>query len=144
MFIDRLRSAWASWPDANGASMDVPVEYVLAHYAAHSISKMNANFGFGMHIPGLGRQPVSERETNIYFDQLGKALVGAIQRDFSEEDRRFGTLACLAAEHILHVGRIHLSGLVVYQTALGNALANANREGEEARREERLRIWGYA
>ena len=32
----------------------------------------------------------------------------------------------------------------MYQTELGNALAQANREGEEARREERLRIWGYA
>ena len=27
---------------------------------------------------------------------------------------------------------------------LANALAGANRDGEEARREERLRIWGYA
>ena len=44
----------------------------------------------------------------------------------------------------MHVGRVHLSGLVLYQTELGNALAAANREGEEARREERLRIWGYA
>ena len=44
----------------------------------------------------------------------------------------------------MHVGRVHLSGLVLYQNELGNALANANREGEEARREERLRIWGYA
>ena len=54
------------------------------------------------------------------------------------------SLACLTAGHITHVGRVHLSGLVMYQTELGNALANANREGEEARREERLRIWGYA
>jgi hypothetical protein len=44
----------------------------------------------------------------------------------------------------VHVGRVQLSGLVLFQTELGHALANANREGEEARREERMRIWGYA
>ena len=53
-------------------------------------------------------------------------------------------LDCVSTANIAHVGRIHLNGLVAFQTELGNALANANREGEEARREERLRIWGYA
>ena len=36
------------------------------------------------------------------------------------------------------------SALLLYQHGLGSALANANREGEDNRREERLRIWGYA
>ena len=57
---------------------------------------------------------------------------------------RAQSLAALNAGHIMHVARVHQSGLVMYQTELGNALAVANREGEEARREERLRIWGYA
>ena len=54
------------------------------------------------------------------------------------------TLTCLTAAQLIHVGRVHLSGLSLYQIELANALADANREGEEARREERLRIWGYA
>ena len=54
------------------------------------------------------------------------------------------TLTCLTAGQLIHVGRVHLNGLSLYQIELANALADANREGEEARREERLRIWGYA
>lgn len=53
-------------------------------------------------------------------------------------------LDSLSAGQITHISRVHLNGIVAYATELGNALANANREGEEARREERLRIWGYA
>ena len=54
------------------------------------------------------------------------------------------SLSCLEVDQLAHVARVHLNGLVMYQTELGNALTVANREGEEARREERLRIWGYA
>ena len=50
----------------------------------------------------------------------------------------------LRAENIVHVSRIHLNGLIAYQNELGTALAIANRDGEEARREERMKIWGYA
>ena len=171
--INAVAAAVAKWPPE---PMPITPECALAQYATHAICKMNANFGFGQHTPGLGRQPASEAEVSRYFEQLGKALVEAIERDFDEPDRRFGVrcppgparcgnapcapaltslalgwwcalsqnLACLTAGQIQHVGRVHLSGLVLYQTELGNALAAANREGEEARREERLRIWGYA
>ena len=61
-----------------------------------------------------------------------------------ERDRAFGPLPCLAANHIIQVSRLHVNSLFRYQDNLGDALAEANREGEEARREERLRIWGYA
>ena len=37
-----------------------------------------------------------------------------------------------------------MKGSYMYANELANALAAANRDGEEARREERLRIWGYA
>lgn len=36
-----------------------------------------------------------------------------------------------------------MDACIMYQNELGNALANANRDGEEARKQERLRIWGY-
>jgi hypothetical protein len=142
-FMSRLRAAWSS-VHGEEAAMEIPAECALAQYCAHAIAKMNANFGFGPHTPGLGRQPVMEHEASRYFEQLGKALVAAIERDFEEPDRQFGTLTCLTAGQLIHVGRVHLNGLSLYQIELANALADANREGEEARREERLRIWGYA
>ena len=70
--------------------MPISCECALAQYATHVITKMNANFGFGPHTPGLGRQPASDQEASRYFEQLGKALVAAIQRDFDEPDRKFG------------------------------------------------------
>ena len=80
----------------------------------------------------------------VCLEQLGKHLVAAVARDFDEAERKFGSLPALSAAQIVHVARVHLNGLVLYQQELGNALAQANREGEEARREERMRIWGYA
>ena len=57
----------------------------------------------------------------------------------------FGSLeGGLAPENIVHVARTHLKGLIAYQSELGTALAIANQDGEEARREERMKIWGYA
>ena len=73
--------------------MPIPVESALAQYAAHAICKMNANFGFGAHMPGLGRQPVSDAEVRRYLDQLGMHLVAAIERDFDESERVFGVPA---------------------------------------------------
>ena len=57
---------------------------------------------------------------------------------------RVQSLQCLTAAQIVHVGQLHLKGVIAYQQEIGNALAIANRDGEEARREERMRIWGYA
>lgn len=50
----------------------------------------------------------------------------------------------LTAAQLLPIAREHLTGLFLYHNELGDALAIANREGEEARRQERMRIWGYA
>ena len=60
------------------------------------------------------------------------------------DDRVRAPCAALRADHLVHVSAIHLRAVTLYQHELGNALAVANREGEDARREERLRIWGYA
>ena len=54
------------------------------------------------------------------------------------------SLPGLTAAHIVHVSRVQLEAMVMYSSELGNALAVANKEGEDARREERMRIWGYA
>ena len=142
-FMARLRAMWASL-HGDGMPCPVPASCALAAYASHAICKMNSQLGFGMHTPGLGRQPSSEHEAARLHAQVGTALVAAIVRDFEEPDRAFGSLPCLKPENIVHVSRVHLNGLIAYQSDLGAALAVANRDGEEARREERMRIWGYA
>lgn len=144
-FMQRLRSRWASRPNADSTPFPVPPQFVLAQYVSHCICKMNTQLGFGQHTPGLGRQPASDHEAARLHDQVGRAIVEAVQRDFEEADRAFGSLkGGLRAENIVHVSRIHLNGLIAYQNELGTALAIANRDGEEARREERMKIWGYA
>ena len=143
----RLQKAWEADRKLRGleaCEMPIPPLCALAQYATHSITKMNANLGFGPHMPGIGRQPTPQRDTEAHFKRLGEALVSAIQRDFNKPDQAFGSLPCLTPGQIVHVGTIHLKGVISYQQELGNALAVANRDGEEARREERMRIWGYA
>ena len=84
------------------------------------------------------------RDSSRVRTEAGVALE-AIGRDFEGADRAFGSLkGGLLPENVVQVARIHLNGLIAYQSELGAALAIANRDGEEARREERLRIWGYA
>ena len=93
-FMQRLRDRWAERPSyvcaEDGDELPVPVECALAQYASHAVCKMNAQLGFGPHTPGLGRQPCTEMETQRYLNQLGKAIVEAIDRDFEEEQRAFG------------------------------------------------------
>jgi hypothetical protein len=45
---------------------------------------------------------------------------------------------------VTELAQAHLRACIYYQNELGNALARANVDGEEARRQERLRIWGFA
>ena len=176
----RLREAWEQ-RRALDPSGSVPEEQpvsaacALAQYCSHVITKMNANLGFGPHMPGMGRQQVTPHESNIHFKRLADALLQAIQRDFDKADQGFGgvrhprhpaaqprvrgpplTSASIAqrrwpraapqgptpltASQIIHISQLHLKGVVLYQQELGNALAVANREGEDARREERMQI----
>jgi len=147
LMMPRLRAAWAEHHRVRALETpDFPVApvHALAQYIVHCIGKMNLNLGFGAHMPGVGRNPISMRESEVHFKKLGEKLIEAIQRDFPAAERAFGSLPALTAAQIQHVGQIHLKGVALYQQELGNALAVANREGEEARREERMRIWGYA
>ena len=143
--IQRLEKQWKEREESKGTPMAIESYIILAQYARHAITKMNTNLGFSQHTPGLGRQPVSDREMEAHLEKLGKALVAAIERDFGPDERAIGSLADgIEARHVVSLGRVHWNGLVLYQAELGNSLAAANREGEENRREERMRIWGYA
>ena len=143
--IQRLEKQWKEREESKGTPMGIESYIILAQYARHAITKMNTNLGFSQHTPGLGRQPVSDREMEAHLEKLGKALVAAIERDFGPDERAIGSLADgIEARHVVSLGRVHWNGLVLYQAELGNSLAAANREGEENRREERMRIWGYA
>ena len=124
--------------------MPVPPVCALAAYCTHAITKMNTNIGFGAHMPGIGRQQISPRESTAHYQKLGEALLAAISRDFGKSEQSLGSLPAISAEQVVHVAQIHLRGVVLYQQELANALAIANRDGEDARREERMRIWGYA
>ena len=92
----------------------------------------------------LGRQPCSEVESEAHLRRLADGLIAAIARDFDEAERALGSLPCLTAKHIVAIARAHLRAAYLYQETLGVWLTLANHEGEERRREERLRIWGYA
>ena len=65
-FMARLEKAWAIHREQRflpATPMPVPVWCALAAYAAHIICKMNMNFGFGAHMPGVGRQQVTRPPT---------------------------------------------------------------------------------
>ena len=153
--MGRLEAAWQEQQQRRGspdgsadgeaaAAMPVPVECALAQYCVHCITKMNANMGFGTHMPGMGRQPVPAHEVERHIRQLASAISAAVKRDFPDElPAEASPLGALDEEQIRHVCQVHLRGLFLYQQELGNALACANRDGEEARRVERKRIWGY-
>jgi len=71
-------------------------------------------------------------------------ILEAVTRDFPPDQRKLSAqMPALQSNVLLDVSREHLRSLFVYQNELGQALAIANRDGEEARRQERLRIWGY-
>ena len=145
---ERLRKSWearqAVFAKAERRAWPYAPEVVLAQYVRHCITKMNANLGWGVHIPGMGRQPVSPLEQERHFKLLGLRLVEAIERDFTPAQRRVGELTAIPANALSEISSTHMKGSYMYANELANALAGANRDGEEARREERLRIWGYA
>jgi hypothetical protein len=146
-FMTRLQRAWevrcklCDPPLDPPPTLPVPVNCALAQYVSHCIVKMNTQLGFTAHVPGVGRTPTTVREQELHFKKTSVAIIEAIARDFAEDERRLGS-ALLTAAQIAHVGQIHLKGVISYQQELGDALAVANREGEEARKEERMRIWG--
>ena len=80
-----------------------------------------------------------ERHTELLSNSVWEAIV----RDFGETHPSIRTLrvSIPALEKLIND---HLRGCIIYQDELGNGLAEANREGEDARQQERLRIWGYS
>mmetsp|Transcript_39941 Transcript_39941/g.98886 ORF Transcript_39941/g.98886 Transcript_39941/m.98886 type:complete len:650 (-) Transcript_39941:374-2323(-) len=142
-YYDRLKQDWAA-TRGDGVEMRIPAELAYAQYVTHCITKLNANHGFGQHVPGLGRTAVPLDEQEKYLKQGVESVLAATERDFAPEQRCIGGLKTLTAGQLLPMARDHLTALFLYHNELGDALATANREGEEARRQERLRIWGYA
>ena len=125
------------------ASSLVAFQLPLADRKSHCITKMNTCMGFSAHIPGMGRQPLGAGEQERHVKQLGAALVAAIGRDFAAPHRSIASLP-ITANLVTELAQAHLRACVLYQNELSNALARANMEGEEARRQERMRIWGYS
>ena len=152
LFMTRLERAWTDPAVSTqelemrakcGASNKLPVSpaVALTAYVRHCITKMNTCMGFSAHIPGMGRQPLGAGEQERHVKQLGAALVAAIGRDFAAPDRSIASLP-ITANVVKELAQAHLRACVLYQNELSNALARTNVEGEEARRKERMLIWG--
>jgi len=142
-FLPRLEKAWAEQKGGPLPETMSP-EHVLTQYVRHLLIKTNMQLGFGMHIPGLGRQPIPPPEQERHLKLMCAGILEAVTRDFPPDQRKLSAqMPALQSNVLLDVSREHLRSLFVYQNELGQALAIANRDGEEARRQERLRIWGY-
>lgn len=158
-FMARLDDKWAAHEQHRRQHAPVPrpspvsADCACAAYAAHSIGKLNAIFGFSAHSPGLGRSPVSSYEQMRHLMQLGPAILAALERDFpplengqtaSPPHKLGDAWRAISAEELTAVAQTHLDAMHGYHSGLEEALAKANREGEDNRRMERLAIWGYA
>ena len=64
-----------------------------------------------------------------------------IGRDFAAPHRSIASLP-ITANLVTELAQAHLRACVLYQNELSNSLRK--QEGEEARRQERMRIWGYS
>jgi len=72
------------------------------------------------------------------------SVIDATERDFEPHHRVIGYHSSITVDELVEIAKHHLDAMYKYQTELGNALAAANRQGEENRRQERQRIWGYS
>ena len=75
--MQRLKAAWAKHRKLcclDEADMPISPLCALAQYVVHCIAKMNANLGFGLHVPGVGRSPTSQRETEKHFEVRPRAM----------------------------------------------------------------------
>ena len=143
-FMARLATAWKLRHADESLPGSISPELALTQYTRHLMCKCNMQLGFGLHFPGLGRQPISPKDQEVHAGKLSAAVIDAVRRDFAPDQRRLSPeLAELTPQLLQDVAREHLRCLFLHQSELGSALAIANRDGEEARRQERLRIWGY-
>jgi len=144
LFATRIEQAWAAErPPTAPATLELPPECLLGAYVRHAITKMNTCLGFGVHMPGQGRQPTLPYEQDRHHKLIGTALAEALKRDFEPAQRCIGSRE-VDAEIIVEISSTHLKSCIMYQSSLADALAAANRDGEEARQQERMRIWGYS
>ena len=143
-FMARLAAAWKLRHADESLPGSISPELALTQYTRHLVCKCNMQLGFGLHFPGLGRQPISPKDQEVHAGKLSAAVIEAVRRDFAPDQRRLSPeVAELTPQLLQDVAREHLRCLFLHQSELGSALAIANRDGEEARRQERLRIWGY-
>ena len=150
LFTGTLRRAWAAHRAAQLRPSDLPPElppeaaaFALAAYVRHAIGKSNMCRGFEPHVPGNGRVACAPPRERAHLRALGAALCDALGRDFAPEQRRVGDLARLRPAHVEELARLQLGLQGVYQHRLDEALAMANAQGEEGRRREQLRLFGF-
>jgi len=133
---------------AAGAVKAVPFEcrreLVIGCYIRHAVHKMNMTLAFGQHVPGVGRQSISAMAQQRHTKILAVSVLEAVQRDFNNGNAvKLGELT-LTTDLLENIVTEHLSSIFSAHADLNAALAIANKEGEEARKGERMRIWGYA
>ena len=140
----------------------------LAAYVRHAVAKLNAGGAYDVHSPGSGRVLLMPKQQERHLASLAKALFNALQLDFTPEQLRavvadvaeggpsdgdgkgaavngqYAGATALQPPQIEEMARAQLSGLNTYQDLLDEALQRANAQGEEGRRKEQMRIWGYS
>ena len=129
------------YKEQHGRPLPVPAEVVLTQYVVHGIARANATHCFGDLMMGQGRLPVAPYEQDAHFVALGRALRGAILKDFGAEASTIQG-AQVTETIIEELAREHSRLLYLQQQVMGNALADANRLGEVGRKDEMKRIFG--
>jgi tRNA U55 pseudouridine synthase TruB len=120
-------------------------ELVLGVYVRHAVHKMNCTLGFGAHVPGVGRAPIGAVALQRHVKILAVSVLEAAQRDFNEGKPAVAVGSLVLSTELLE-GLIseHLKAAFAAYDELNGALTLANKEGEDARKAERTRIWGHA
>lgn len=133
------------YQEAFGESMDgvISVEQVLLAYIAHAMHKMNCIHGFVAHMPGMSRQPVSQYAQFRHLKMLGQALLAGVQRDFPAEQQML-EYTQVTSEMLQLAAEEHVKMLYKEEDERSTELAVANMLGEEARKAERMRLWGIS
>jgi len=142
-FPERARRAWESRAPRPSGPFP-PTDLLVAAYVRHCVRKMDATLCFGPHVPGVGREPVSAMQQQRHLKILAVAIVEAVQRDFNEGHAVLVRGVPLTTDLVERIVQAHMKGLYADHEDLKAALHAANMEGEEARKAERMRIWGYA
>mmetsp|Transcript_20567 Transcript_20567/g.55409 ORF Transcript_20567/g.55409 Transcript_20567/m.55409 type:complete len:622 (+) Transcript_20567:133-1998(+) len=131
-------------PTGPSPPFDVDEDVLAGVYIRHAVRKMNAVLCFGPHVPGVGRQPISAMAQQRHVKILAVSILEAVQRDFNHGKPLAIRGTQITTEALESVVQDHMNLLFSHHNDLNAALAIANKEGEEARKAERMRIWGHA